>query len=762
MKMLVSGFAVLFVFSSLLQAKDIVSSEQDIFSKLEGIENSLSDIESEYRDASALYLNPLTLNSDYKEPVVNKIKKADFYFNKKDYISSGSIYYSILISLDKKDRLWEEVVFKLAESLYSNRNYISASRYYDMILTEIQNSRHKIDALKRLISASYHLGNYAVSKKYYTEFIEIGYDISKDQDLLYFLAKSLFFDGQIEESMNVFSSLNEQAVYYPQGLYFLGVIDIGRNELKKALINFEKVAAIEKTDRYHMFNRVYEQSILAAARISFELGDLDKSVRYYALLDKRSEHFAQAYYELCWTYIKREEFTRAVDSLRLIKYIAPDSIVAPQAELLEGSLLIRLKKYGEAMVVFNDVVKKYSSVKKELNSIENKSFLDSVKAGRLSSKLSPYSPVVRSLLKENKKFSNSMKLSDDVEILEKEIEKVDKLEQKIGSIVDNKNAAALFPPLKKGSSSAIFLQNKVASIRNELLEIRKNHVWEQLTDNEKGKFSELEKQKKQLTEVVDNISLSPDQIEKKAAEYAKLIIEMEEELHRTAIQTRSIYEQLDGISISYAREKGEAVENDKLMERINKEKDEILSAIESLTDYKNLIEKEKNRLILGGDIISRVVIARNSLNKIVLQQDAILSKTTFKDGTVEKRISDLLRKSDELDRSLDIFFKDLNDAVKEIINKIRMSYESERNNLNEYKSELSSVKREITEMATLAMYSNINKVKSSFSELILKADLGIIDVAWEKKEEATSEKIQLKTKKAKEIRDLYLNLEDDE
>jgi len=58
MKMLVSGFAVLFVFSSLLQAKDIVSSEQDIFSKLEGIENSLSDIESEYRDASALYLNP--------------------------------------------------------------------------------------------------------------------------------------------------------------------------------------------------------------------------------------------------------------------------------------------------------------------------------------------------------------------------------------------------------------------------------------------------------------------------------------------------------------------------------------------------------------------------------------------------------------------------------------------------------------------------------------------------------------------------------
>ena len=60
------------------------------------------------------------------------------------------------------------------------------------------------------------------------------------------------------------------------------------------------------------------------------------------------------------------------------------------------------------------------------------------------------------------------------------------------------------------------------------------------------------------------------------------------------------------------------------------------------------------------------------------------------------------------------------------------------------------------------MYSNINRVKSSFSDLILQADLGIIDVAWDKKEEATSEKLKLRTQKAQEIRQLYLNLEGDE
>ncbi|HQB08530.1 MAG TPA: hypothetical protein PLW37_01560, partial [bacterium] len=160
--------------------------------------------------------------------------------------------------------------------------------------------------------------------------------------------------------------------------------------------------------------------------------------------------------------------------------------------------------------------------------------------------------------------------------------------------------------------------------------------------------------------------------------------------------------------------------------------------------------------------ISRVILARNSLNKIISKQDKILSHYDEKVSGASSKVKDLIEKSQTVDSKLEKFYADLNDAVKEIINKIRVSYENERNNLNEYKSELFEIKREITEMAALAMYSNINRVKSSFSDLILQADLGIIDVAWEKKEEATSEKLKLKTQKALEIRQLYLNLEGDE
>jgi len=192
---------LLFTYSIVAQEEDL---KKEIEKSLSKITEELNEVNDQYVSAEAKYLSPLVLNSEYETPVDKKILKAAFYFDKKDYISSGSLYYSIVMSRTEKDSVWEESMFKLAESLYRNRNYISAKRYFEMLVTTIPETKHRIDCLKRLISSSYYLGEYSSAKKYYSKFMEIGYDMSKDQELIYFLGKSLFFDGQIKEAFNVF------------------------------------------------------------------------------------------------------------------------------------------------------------------------------------------------------------------------------------------------------------------------------------------------------------------------------------------------------------------------------------------------------------------------------------------------------------------------------------------------------------------------------------------------------------------------------
>lgn len=759
MKKLFFLFSVFTLFQ--INSTLLCGDEAETESRLDSIVKELEEIETELKESRAKYLNPLTLNKDYKESDSNKMKKANFYFDKEDYISSGSIYYSVMTSRKAKDSLWEEAVYKLGESLFRNRNYISSVRYFEMLITDIEESKYKIESLKRLISANYHLGNYAVAKKYYTEFVEIGYDMLGDQDLIYFLAKSLFFDNQADEAAVVFSSIDEKCSYYPQSRYFLGVINLKHEKLEEALGYFEKVVETADKKEFYKFDRVFELSVIAAARVAFELEDFDKSIKYYVMLDKKSEHFAEAYYELCWTYIKKAEYQRAVEALRLIKYIAPDSIIAPRAEILEGELLVKMKKYGEAMVIFDQIVKKYSAVKSEINTIDSESFLTSAKSGKMSQTLFSYSPVIRSLFKDNKKFSSAMSLSDSLLELQKEVDRASRLEHKIASIIDNKNIASLYPPLKEGSNQVMSLQNKVASIRNELLDLRKAAVWDFVADSDKENFNKLEEEKSDLVGIVTDAQISPEQIEKQSAEYAGAIINMEGELHRITIQTNSLLNQLDSIGLSYAKSKSADQLDSRLLDKINREKKEIQKTIDALSKHKEEVENEKNYLVLRGDKVSRVIIARNRLNAIILNQDEILSKYDAKSKNISSRTKELLKELQKTDSGLAKFYIDLNDAVKEVVNEIKVSYENERNNLGEYKSELLEIKREVSEMAALAMYSNINKIKSSFTDLILQADLGIIDVAWEKKADATLKTQKLKVQKFKEIRELNLNLEGD-
>ena len=142
---------------------------------------------------------------------------------------------------------------------------------------------------------------------------------------------------------------------------------------------------------------------------------------------------------------------------------------------------------------------------------------------------------------------------------------------------------------------------------------------------------------------------------------------------------------------------------------------------------------------------------RDSFNGIVARQNGILGNPA--------EISGIIGEADRIDAKLADFMERLNDAMKGIIAQVRTSYDQERNSIDGYKSELLRAKREVEEMAVLALYSNMNTARNIFADLVLQGDLGIIDVVWEKKEDSTSEIIRLKTQKAKELQQLHFNLD---
>ncbi len=708
---------------------------------------SLREIDAEFENNLKRYLSLNISDTDYRLPLSEKMKKGDFFFEKGDYATAAGIFYSVTESVSDSDAVKPEASYKLGESLFMQKNYVSAARYYEAVLSS-GDSRLRINALKRLIFMSYSLGEYAAAEKYYDQFVKDGNDASEDPELLYYAAKSFFFDGKADEAVKLFSSMKKEAAFYPQARYFLGVMALRDKKLDDARACYEEIIALPENAGYHSYANIRELAELAVARIAFELGDQETASAHYVPVAFDSRSFPQAYYELSWTFIKRDQFEDAVDTLRLVQNAVPYSQIATQAQILEGTLLVKMGRYGEALVLFNSIVSRYSKYQDELFSIDGKAFLASGKAGKVSDFLLPYSPAVRTVLEDSRKFSETLVLNDTIIELEEELKRIDELEKKIVAISNNKNAASLFPPLKAAVKSVMSLRNRVAVIKNSLVMGKADG---NLSDDRRDEFEKLDSEKRTLLDVTDTYSVAPERIRERAEEYGDKVVKLDEKMHIVSMELDNLSERLDLLIASYSEERNVAKENEKeVFDRIGQERERFNGLTAESESCQLEIDDEKNGLVFGGTLIEAENAIRDSFNGIVARQYSMVGGSD---------IASLIREADRIDAKLADFMDRLNDAMKGIIAGVSASYEQERRTVDGYRSELLRAKREVEEMAVLALYSNMNTARNIFADLVLQGDLGIIDVVWEKKEDASSEIMRLKTQKAKELQQLHFNLD---
>lgn len=705
---------------------------------------ALKEIDAEFENNLKRYLSLNLSDTDYKLPPSEKMKKGDFFFEKGDYATAAGIFYSVTVSVSDNDAVKSEALYKLGESLFIMKNYVSATRYYETLAASASGEL-KVKALKRLIFISCSLGEYEAAEKYYDQFAKGGSDISSDPELLYYLAKSLFFGGKTAESAKLFSAVQKDAAFYPQAQYFLGVMALRDKKLEEARAYNEEILSLPENSEYHSFGNIRELAELAVARIAFELDDQETASAHYIPVAFDSHFFPQAYYELSWTFIKRDQFDNAIETLRLVQNADPHSQIATKAQILEGTLLVKMGRFGEALVLFDSIVTKYTKYQDELFSVDGKAFLASGRTGKVSDFLLPYSPAVRTVLEDSKKFSETVALNDTIIELEEELKRIDELEKKVSAIAGNKNVAALFPPLKAAVKSVMSLRNRVAVIKNSLVMTRN------VSESQRGEFETLDSEKRELLEIKDTVSVAPERIRERAEEYGDKVVKLDEKMHIVSMELDNLEVRLDALIASYSEERKVAKENEKeVLDRIGKERERFNGLTAESESCQTEIDDEKNGLVFGGTLIEAENSIRDSFNGIVARQYSMVGSSD---------IASVISEADRIDAKLADFMERLNDAMKGIITDVRVSYEQERNTVDGYRSELLRAKREVEEMAVLALYSNMNTARNIFADLVLQGDLGLIDVAWEKKEESSSEIMRLKTQKAKELQQLQFNLD---
>ena len=170
---------------------------------------------------------------------------------------------------------------------------------------------------------------------------------------------------RVERAAAAFAQVG--APFQLQAWYFQGVLSIERGNLHGSLQWFEACARAEPVGARQA--EVRELCMLALGRVHGQMGNVEASLDWYATVPWESPRFPEALHELAWSFVKGQKFDRALRTASFLAELAPDSPLAPEATLLQGHLHLRLGRYGEATDAYNNVINAYAPIRDELDAI---------------------------------------------------------------------------------------------------------------------------------------------------------------------------------------------------------------------------------------------------------------------------------------------------------------------------------------------------------------------------------------------------------
>ena len=214
--------------------------------------------------------------------------------------------------------------------------------------------RTLLDAWYYLQKAQYHQGQFEAVTSAYTR---IGQRLPPViQPEMHYLAGQSFL--QLKDYPKAIASLNQisrTSKYYPYALYALGLAYLGFGDTYAAQQVLKKLTDLDPQNDPQVA-RLIEKSHVNLGLLFIEQNRYPEAVSLLGLLSTRSRFFEQALFGIGWSYLKMEEYVKAIVAFGDLIEMSPESPYVYEARLLRGFCFSKLKAYTKAVSNYREAL----------------------------------------------------------------------------------------------------------------------------------------------------------------------------------------------------------------------------------------------------------------------------------------------------------------------------------------------------------------------------------------------------------------------
>lgn len=764
----------------------------DTGTKLNEVAQDLGALQEKVNGLEARYINPDLLERRYE--VQARLSEGLRFFLLKDYTRASVVFLDLVDDPRVKGKpAQRDTLYYLGECLFYNGNLIGARRHYNDLLS-IGAQDYYQPVISRLIEIATSLEDHRnIENLYRSARSRAGGAL--EPSLIYVYAKSQFFRENYNEALRSFQQVPGTSEYNLQSLYFQGVVLAKRaadlkagakrkdpkiqeqdnkeaeRSLKKSITYFEEILKLmgPKQDEPEMVE-LKELTRMALGRVYYELGDYEKAVDQYQYVPRNSDNFDRALFEVTWTFIKRGEIAQAQRNLDILLLIAPDSALAPEARLLRGDLQLQLEAYAEAVETYQEVIDEYEPVRDHLREIVArrggaKAYFDALVGREVKQARAVEVPtIVEAWVNEDPEMARNLAIAQDLDSGREDIEESKEIIEELEDAINSRSKIDIFPELKEGWGKGLEVQVRYLDLKRELLEVERTLVLKNARPGDGYKAAYQERQR--LGQRYDQIPKNREALAKREAAVKKRFDELQTQIYRMGYEIDSRRAQLVAMDKWMQDQKAQgqklSPENEaSVRQNLDKEFALLEEWEAQRQELRKIVRRSSTQTGINDDVaeqegeVKREFAASMDAERRQLEQ--LRGNVGGQDAQRLREVDALLGTLERQDQALSGYFARLEKIVNRKVNDIRRELDTERIRVLQYGEELSAYTNNSESLSQEIAQNNFQRVESKFNELVLKADVGIIDVAWKRKDDRSVRIKELFQSKGRDLKTLEQN-----
>lgn len=746
------------VFAPIVRAQDVRKVEQQ-----------LRDLEISTQQLVAEPLRGQDLRSaTYLE---ERLADGELFYRLQDYVRA-SIILTDIVDNYPTSKSYADALFLLGESLYSAKDYLGSRTRLRQLIARANEPAFRpyaSRALGRLIEIAIHTRDFDGVDGYFAALAKLPPQ-EVEAATAYYRAKYLYNAAvptddvtrtgtalntaqvqaaKLDDARKAFESVAPNSPYYPQARYFVGVIYTLQRQFPQAIEAFRAVLRSPATTPEHV--QVAELTDLALGRLYYETDQLDQAVDVYQSVPRTSKWFDVALYEISWVYIRMGDSTRAERALEVLTIAAPDSRYIADGSILRGNLLLRNGQLDDAAKVFSDASGTYKPVREKLDKIiaehadTQAYFRDVVRDNfEVFDATSIFPAEAVAFASEEADMDRALGVLSDLALARDLVRETSELMRRLDDGISGPNRVNVFADTRRLRQRTTATRNRAAMLRTDLIEIEERGA------PASSELASVRAERKQLESAVEGMPEKEDDFSKRDDEllggYKGLTREISElDVQLLGMQARIVATERFLADTQDARMNPQGVLA--MQTELSGQRGAVGDYQAQIKELKFQLESARLQVGVGDARYARDDEVRRRYNDLIEREHNL---NTARDPVAEN----MLARVTGIENSVAARDLEIDRVVADRVTTMRKAIENEGTNVEGYRARLAELETQAEDVVGGVTSANFGAVRNRFYDLVLRADVGNIDVSWADREEHR-QRVELMTRqRATEIKAL--------